>query len=443
MHFSKLTQISLVIVLALQIAILSGCDQYDELTNDPPKITSFTVPGEVPYGETVRFKARAFDPEDDTLTYVWDVSKGTLIVDTGPEVQWTAPELPPEEIVPPTTVAVSVSVQDGGEEEVHKSASVIIFSKPYRIAQVLSGTYELVSKQVHGDPVEETGVLRLTISTFTREFQDEAQGPVQYSSGTYKLVAPFDQSTGTIHWFVDGNPTPLTGTYTWDGRLLVLFMRATATRYVYSIIGEDTGDITVDDPKDIAPEPVNTDPVPVDDGIDPEPIADDPIEVVDDVVPEPIADDPIEVVDDVVPEPVADEPIEIVDDVVPEPVDVVPEEDVDPVLINADGKIVEITDATFKTEVLDAKAPVVLEFAADWCPFCRQMMPVVETVALEHRNTFIVGRLDIDANPRTPGEYKVNGIPTYIIFQDGKVVGKMVGVMPKTVFAEKILDALK
>ena len=411
MHFSKRTQISLVIVLVLQIAILSGCDQYDELTNDPPKITSFTVPGEVAYGETVRFKARAFDPEDDTLTYVWDVSKGTLIVDTGPEVQWTAPELPPEEIVPPTTVAVSVYVRDGGEEDVHKSASVIVFSKPYRIAQALSGTYTLVSKEVHGDAVEETGILRLTTSTFTREFQDETQGPIQYSSGTYKLVEPFDQSTGTIHWFVDGDPTPLTGTYTWDGRLLILFVRATATRYVYSIIGGDTGGFTVDDPKDIDPEPVNTDPIPVDDGIDPEPIP--------------------------------AEPIEVVDDVDPEPVDAVPEADVNPVLINADGKIVEITDATFRAKVLDVKAPVVLEFAADWCPFCRQMRPVVETVALEHRNTFIVGRLDIDANPRTTGEYKVNGIPTYIIFQDGKVVGKMVGVMPKTIFAEKILDVLK
>ena len=415
-HFMKVfkpTQIGLGILLVLHIAILSGCDQYDELTNDPPKITSFTVPGEVAYGETVRLKARAFDPEDDALTYVWDVSKGTLIVDTGPEVQWTAPELPPEEIVPPTTVTVTVSVRDSGEEDVHKSASIIVFSKPYRIAQILSGTYALVSKQVHGDSVEEIGVLRLTTSTFTREFQDEAQGPIQYSSGTYKLVEPFDQSTGTIHWFVDGNPTPLRGTYTSDGKLLVLFMRATATRYIYSIIGEDTGSITVNDPEEIDPVPVNTDPVPVDDGIDPEPI------------------------------PVDDEPIKVVDDVDPVPVDVDPEEDVNPVLINADGKIVEITDATFKTKVLDTKAPVVLEFAADWCPFCRQMQPIVETVALEHRNTFIVGRLDIDANPQTTGEYKVNGIPTYIIFQDGTVVGKLVGVMPKAIFAEKILGALK
>ena len=401
-HFMKVfkpTQIGLGIVLIFQIAIFSGCDQYDELTNDPPKITSFTVPGEVAYGETVRLKARAFDPEDDTLTYVWDVSKGTLLVDTGPEVQWTAPELPPEEIVPPTTVTVSISVRDSGEEDVHKSASIIVFSKPYRIAQVLSGTYTLVSKRVHEELVEETGVLRLTISTFTREFQDslegETQGTIQYSSGTYKLVEPFDQSTGTIHWFVDGNPTPLRGTYTWDGRLLVLFMRSTATRYVYSIIGEDTSGIAVDDPKDIDPVPVNTDPVPVDDDIDPVPI----------------------------------EPVE--------------EVDVDPEPANPGGKPIEITDQTFKTKVLDAKSPVVVEFRADWCPFCRQMKPIVDAVASEHRKTLIIGLLDIDANPQTTGEYKVDGIPTYIVFRDGASVARIVGAMPKTIFEQKIFDALK
>ena len=110
---------------------------------------------------------------------------------------------------------------------------------------------------------------------------------------------------------------------------------------------------------------------------------------------------------------------------------------------NPSGKPIEITDATFKTKVLNAKFPVVLEFEADWCPFCRQMRPVLGAVALEHRDTLIVGRLDIDQNRRTTGEYKVAGVPTYIVFRDGKVVTRFAGAMPKSVFMEKIFNALK
>ena len=91
MNLHKSTQMGLIILFFLQIAIFNGCDQYEEFTNDPPEITNLTVPVEVEYGETVQLRIRAFDANDDALTYIWDVSEGTLVSDTGSEVQWTAP----------------------------------------------------------------------------------------------------------------------------------------------------------------------------------------------------------------------------------------------------------------------------------------------------------------------------------------------------------------
>ena len=237
MKVFKPVQIGVVILLVLQIAIFSGCEQFKAFTNDPPEITTFTIPSEVEYGETVKLSVRVFDPEDDPLTYVWEVSDGALSGEAGPTVQWTAPDLPPEAIVPPTAVTVYVYVSDGGDEDVQEMASIIVFSRLYRIAQTLSGTYTLTSKQVHGEPVEEVGILRLTPTTFTREIQPapeaDGQEPTKFITGIYKLIEPFDERRGTIHWFADGDSAPSVSTYTWDGKLLVIFYPDISTSYIY------------------------------------------------------------------------------------------------------------------------------------------------------------------------------------------------------------------
>lgn len=223
------TQLAVLLFIACQLLIFSSCDEYESWTNDPPEINTFTVPKEVRYGESVELKVGVSDPENDELTYTWEVSAGTLTGEEGAAVQWTAPELRDSEIAPDETITVHVSVRDQGEETVSKSASIIVFSKSYRVAEALSGVYELVRTQVDGKTTEAFGSMRLTTATFTREYQENSV----FFFGSYKLIEPFDERRGTIYWFSDGTTEPIVSTYTWDGELLVLFWTDTATGHVY------------------------------------------------------------------------------------------------------------------------------------------------------------------------------------------------------------------
>ncbi len=220
----------LILHLVLLSAVFGGCDLYEGWRNDTPKINGFIVPSEVQYGETIELRVTAFDPEDDTLSYLWDVSDGVLKNNTEPKVEWIAPPLPDEEVVPPKTITVYLSVRDGGEEEVTKSATIIVYSKAYEIANTLRGVYELIRTQVNGETVQSLGgSMRLTTTTFTRQFEDKSQ----FFSGSYNLVEPYGRNKGTINWSPDGSQALSVSTYTWDGQLLVIYWADTSTTHVY------------------------------------------------------------------------------------------------------------------------------------------------------------------------------------------------------------------
>ncbi|MGV9240441.1 thioredoxin family protein [Streptomyces nigra] len=102
----------------------------------------------------------------------------------------------------------------------------------------------------------------------------------------------------------------------------------------------------------------------------------------------------------------------------------------------------EVTDADFAAEVIGAELPVLVEFTADWCPPCRQMGPVLGTLAAEEGERLKVVQLDVDTNPLTTNAYKVLSMPTFLVFRDGEPVKAMVGARPKRRLLEELADVL-
>ena len=100
-----------------------------------------------------------------------------------------------------------------------------------------------------------------------------------------------------------------------------------------------------------------------------------------------------------------------------------------------------VSDTDFTKTVLESKTPVLVDLWAEWCGPCRMVAPFVEELARDYAGKVVVVKMDTDANPQTPMKYGIMGIPTLIIFKDGKEAERIVGAVPKAVISKK-LDAV-
>lgn len=102
------------------------------------------------------------------------------------------------------------------------------------------------------------------------------------------------------------------------------------------------------------------------------------------------------------------------------------------------GKVAEVGDKNFETEVLNSKIPVLVDFWAAWCAPCRMIAPVVEAVAEEYEGRAKVLKLNVDENMETSAKYNIRGIPTLLLFKDGVVKEQIVGNTTKSTISKMI-----
>ena len=102
----------------------------------------------------------------------------------------------------------------------------------------------------------------------------------------------------------------------------------------------------------------------------------------------------------------------------------------------------EITDATFEETVLKSDKPVLVDFWAAWCGPCRMVGPIIEEISGEYEGKAVVGKVDVDANQEFAAKYGVRNIPTVLVFKDGEIVDRKVGVAPKNSYTEAIESLL-
>ena len=95
------------------------------------------------------------------------------------------------------------------------------------------------------------------------------------------------------------------------------------------------------------------------------------------------------------------------------------------------GNVVEVSDAEFESSIIQSDKPALVDFWAEWCQPCKMLAPVVEEIAGEYIDKVRVAKVNVDDNPAIATKFGIRGIPTLLLFKEGKVVQQIVGVKPK------------
>ena len=103
---------------------------------------------------------------------------------------------------------------------------------------------------------------------------------------------------------------------------------------------------------------------------------------------------------------------------------------------------VDVTDATFKAEVLDSEGTVLVDFWAEWCGPCRMVSPILDQIAAEHADKITIVKLNVDDNPETALKYQITSIPAMKVYRGGEVVKTVIGAKPKGALEQDLAEYL-
>lgn len=107
-------------------------------------------------------------------------------------------------------------------------------------------------------------------------------------------------------------------------------------------------------------------------------------------------------------------------------------------------KPVTITDQTFEREVLQARGrPILMDCWAPWCRPCLMIAPTLDRLAAESQNQYVIAKLNIDENPMTASRFQIASIPTMLLFKDGKLIDRLIGLQPREAIAERLRVAAR
>lgn len=100
-----------------------------------------------------------------------------------------------------------------------------------------------------------------------------------------------------------------------------------------------------------------------------------------------------------------------------------------------------LTDQNFSEEVFKSQKPILVDFWAEWCVPCQMIAPILQEIAEEFEGKIKIGKLNVDENPLISATFSVDAIPTLILFKNGKIIQRFIGVQPKEVIV-KVIDSV-